>query len=93
MPVTNLAQRWNQPDWVKHPSPAQVEFLDPISPGLGKDEFMALLQDRIESHSIELPDLENPGALDPGDIGQVELNSVAQAREDSRVSQNKEIAT
>ncbi len=92
VPVTNLAQRWNQPDWVKHPSPAQVEFLDPISPGLGKDEFMALLQDRIESHFIELPDFENPGALDPGDIGQVELNSVAQAREDSRASQNKETA-
>jgi len=40
-------------------------------------DFMELLQDRIESRSIELLDLDNPGALDPANIGRLEENSVA----------------
>lgn len=94
--ATNLGQRWNQTDWVKHPGRAHVEFLEPIPPGLGKDEFMDVLQARIETRSIELLDLDNPGALNPSDIGQVALNSVAQAREARKASQtdahNKENA-
>lgn len=82
--ATNLGQRWNQTDWIKHPGAAKVEFLEPIPPGLGKDAFMALLQERIETRSVALLDLDNPGALDPEDIGTVQLNKVAQARADAR---------
>ncbi len=77
--ATNLGQRWNQTDLKKHPGPATVEFLAPIAPGLEKDEFMALLQDRIETRSIELLDLENLGALNPDDIGKLSENKAALA--------------
>ncbi|MGB3455922.1 MAG: 1-acyl-sn-glycerol-3-phosphate acyltransferase [Litorimonas sp.] len=79
--ATNLGQRWNQTDWIKHPGEAVVEFLPPIPPGLGKDAFMAELETRIETRSRELLDLDDPGALDPDDIGKVELNKVARDRE------------
>lgn len=82
--ATNLGQRWNMTDWVKHPGHAKLEFLEPIPPGLGKDEFMAILQERIETRSIDLLDLDDLGALDPADIGRVKLNKVAQAREDRK---------
>lgn len=81
IPVANtLGQRWNQTDWAKYTGRATIEFLEPIQPGLDKDEFMALLQDRIESRSIALLDLDNPGALNPEDIGQIRENHVAQAK-------------
>lgn len=81
IPVANtLGQRWNQSDWSKHTGKAVIEYMEPIPPGLDKDDFMALLQDRIESRSIELLDLDNPGALDPADIGRLEENSVARAK-------------
>lgn len=81
VPVANtLGQRWNQNDWTKHKGRAVIEFLAPIPPGLEKDAFMALLQDRIETRSIDLLDLENPGALDPADIGKEEENHVAHAK-------------
>ncbi|MEL6687145.1 MAG: 1-acyl-sn-glycerol-3-phosphate acyltransferase [Pseudomonadota bacterium] len=82
--ATNLGQRWNQTDWMKYPGKAYVEFLDPIPTGLGKDEFMALLEERIETRSNDLLDLYDLGALNPDDIGKVALNSVAQAREDAK---------
>lgn len=82
--ATNLGQRWNQTDWIKHPGHAHVEFLEPLPMGLGKDDFMALLEERIEARSLTLLDLDDPGALNPDDIGKVELNSVAQAREEAR---------
>lgn len=81
IPVANtLGQRWNQTDWAKYTGRATIEFLEPIQPGLDKDEFMALLQDRIESRSIALLDLDNPGALNPKDIGQIRENHVAKAK-------------
>lgn len=86
--ATNLGQRWNMTDWIKHPGHAKLEFLAPIPTGLGKDEFMAILQERIETRSIELLDLTDLGALDPADIGRVELNKVAQAREDRKQGQS-----
>lgn len=87
--ATNLGQRWNQTDWIKYPGSARVEFLDPIPPGLGKDEFMAILQERIESQSIALLDLNDPGALNPDDIGTVQLNIVAQARADRQKARSQ----
>lgn len=81
IPVANtLGQRWNQSDWVKHPGKATVEFLEPIQPGLDKDAFMELLQERIESRSIALLDLDDLGALNPDDIGKLEENHVAKAK-------------
>jgi len=78
--ATNLGQRWNQNDFIKHAGPASLEFLEPIMPGLGKDEFMALLERRIETRSRELLDMENLGALDPADIGKTEENEVAREK-------------
>lgn len=81
IPVANtLGQRWNQTDWAKFTGRAHIEYLEPIPPGLEKDTFMELLQSRIESRSIELLDLENPGALNPADIGKLEENKAALAK-------------
>ena len=81
IPVANsLGQRWNQTDWKKYPGPATIEFLEPIPYGLEKDAFMKILQDRIETRSIELLDLDNLGALDPDDIGQIQENSSAREK-------------
>ena len=81
VPVANtLGQRWNQTDWKKYPGPATIEFLEPIPYGLEKDAFMKILQDRIETRSIELLDLDNLGALDPDDIGQLQENSSAREK-------------
>lgn len=81
VPVANtLGQRWNQSDWTKHPGPATLEFLEPILPGLDKDAFMELLENRIESRSIALLDLDNLGALNPADIGVEAENHVAKAK-------------
>jgi 1-acyl-sn-glycerol-3-phosphate acyltransferase len=49
--ATNLGLRWQHEDFTKFPGPAVIEFLDPIPPGLGKDEFLALLGDRIVSNT------------------------------------------
>lgn len=62
--ATNLGQRWNQNVWTKYPGTATVEFLAPIEPGLGKDEFMERLETTIETRSLELLDFDNPGALE-----------------------------
>ncbi|MBL4852916.1 MAG: 1-acyl-sn-glycerol-3-phosphate acyltransferase [Robiginitomaculum sp.] len=61
--ATNLGQRWNQNVWTKHPGPATVEFLRPIEPGMGKDEFMEKLETVIETRSRALLGFDNPGAL------------------------------
>lgn len=85
VPVANtLGQRWNQMDWKKYTGRATIEFLEPIPPGMGKDAFMDLLQDRIETRSIELLDLEDPGALNPSDIGRLEENESARAKRIAR---------
>ena len=78
--ATNLGQRWNQNDFKKFPGPAALEFLEPIMPGLGKDEFMAVLEERIETRSKALLDIENLGALDPMNIGRVIENDVARSK-------------
>ena len=90
VPVANtLGQRWNQMDWKKYPGGAVVEFMEPIAPGLGKDEFMALLEQRIESRSIELLDRENLGALKLENIGVLTENSVARANRLKREAARK----
>ena len=88
--ATNLGQRWNQNDWTKHAGKAHVEFLEPIMPGLGKDEFMHELETRIETRSLELLDLDDLGALRPADIGKLAENKVAKAK---RVAREKDEAS
>ena len=82
--ASNLGQRWNQSDWVKHPGPAKMEFLPPIMPGLDKETFMAQLETMIETRSIELLDLENLGHLNPDDIGQIRENDSARSKREQR---------
>lgn len=86
--ATNLGQRWNQNDFKKYPGPAVLEFLEPIMPGLEKDEFMAELEHRIETRSRALLDLENLGALNPDDIGKTEENEVARAKRLAREAED-----
>lgn len=52
--ATNLGLFWNQQDWTKTPGTAVTEFLEPIPPGLPKDEFLARLQAACEGHSARL---------------------------------------
>jgi 1-acyl-sn-glycerol-3-phosphate acyltransferase len=52
--ATNLGLFWRQTDFKKTAGVATVEFLDPILPGLDKDEFMARLEGVIEARSNEL---------------------------------------
>lgn len=85
----NLGQRWNQMDWAKYPGEAKMEFLEPIAPGLGKTEFMALLQDRIETRSLELLDYNNLGALDPDTVGQMLENKSASAAREAKEAKNQ----
>lgn len=86
--ASNLGQRWNQNDWIKHPGRADLEFMPPIMPGLGKDEFMEKLETMIETRSIELLDLEDLGHLNPDDIGKTEENEVAKAKRLAREAED-----
>lgn len=52
--ATNLGLRWQQEDYQKFPGPAVIEFLDPIPPGLGKDEFLQRLGDAIRTNTDRL---------------------------------------
>lgn len=52
--ATSLGLRWQQEDYQKFPGPAVIEFLDPIMPGLGKDEFLKMLEERIETNTNRL---------------------------------------
>jgi len=66
-----------------------MEFLEPIPPGMEKDAFMALLQERIESRSIELLDMDNLGALNPENIGKQKENHVAKAKREAREQESE----
>jgi 1-acyl-sn-glycerol-3-phosphate acyltransferase len=52
--ATSLGLRWQQQDYAKYPGPAVIEFLDPIPPGLGKDEFLKQLTETVESNTNRL---------------------------------------
>jgi len=88
--ATNLGQRLNQNSWTKHPGSATLEFLEPIPPGLEKEEFMAQLEKTIETRSKELLDMENLGALNPADIGKTEENHVAREKRLAKEKQETE---
>ncbi len=61
--ATNLGLRWPQQQWKMTPGEAVIEFLDPIEPGLEKEEFMARLERAIETRSRELAGLSIDGDL------------------------------
>lgn len=61
-----------------------MEFLEPIEPGMEKDAFMQVLQERIESRSIALLDMKNLGALNPDNIGKLDENESAQEKRKQR---------
>jgi 1-acyl-sn-glycerol-3-phosphate acyltransferase len=52
--ATNLGLFWAQTAHKKTKGHAKIEFLDPIPPGLPKQEFMERLEARIESRTAEL---------------------------------------
>ena len=52
--ATSLGLRWQQQDYAKYPGPAVIEFLDPIPPGLGRDEMVKQLGDAIRTHTDRL---------------------------------------
>ena len=58
MPVvpvaTNLGLFWQETRYKKTPGTAVLEFMEPIAPGMARDEFLKTLRDRIEQRSQEL---------------------------------------
>ncbi|MEO9970532.1 MAG: 1-acyl-sn-glycerol-3-phosphate acyltransferase [Hyphomonadaceae bacterium] len=52
--ATNLGLFWAQTEHKKTKGHGVIEFLEPIQPGLAKDEFMVLLETRIETRTAEL---------------------------------------
>jgi len=52
--ATNLGLFWPEARWDLSPGDAVVEFLKPIEPGLGKEAFMARLEEMIETRSLAL---------------------------------------
>ncbi len=66
--ATNLGLRWPQQSWRLTPGPAIVEFLEPIAPGLGKEDFMERLEEAIERRSLELLGAEAPPSAAVGHV-------------------------
>lgn len=52
--ATNAGYFWPRRGLYRRPGVAVVDFLEPIPPGLGRDAFMAQLEDRVETTSNAL---------------------------------------
>ncbi|NOE27660.1 1-acyl-sn-glycerol-3-phosphate acyltransferase [Ruegeria sp. HKCCD6157] len=52
--ATNAGVFWPRTGVMRKPGLVIVDFLDPIEPGVGRDEFLARLEDVIETRSNEL---------------------------------------
>ncbi|OBY28836.1 lysophospholipid acyltransferase family protein [Leisingera sp. JC1] len=52
--ATNVGVFWPRTGIYRKPGLAVVEFLEPMQPGLARDEFMAQLEERVESRSDAL---------------------------------------
>lgn len=52
--ATNVGLFWPRKGILRKPGTAVIEFLDPIPAGLPKDEFMKILEERVEAHSNAL---------------------------------------
>ncbi|MEM1378948.1 MAG: 1-acyl-sn-glycerol-3-phosphate acyltransferase [Pseudomonadota bacterium] len=66
--ATNLNCFWQQEEIAKKPGTAVIEFLDPIPPGLSKEETMARLTDAIETRSAELIAEATGGPVRPSQL-------------------------
>lgn len=65
LPVAlNTGLFWPRRHYIRRPGTAIIEFLEPIPPGLGRDEFLATLSSRIEESSERLL-REATGAVAP----------------------------
>ena len=54
--ATNAGYFWPRRGLYRRPGLAVVEFLDPIAPGLTKEQFMAQLEEAVETRSLALLD-------------------------------------
>jgi 1-acyl-sn-glycerol-3-phosphate acyltransferase len=63
--ATNVGVFWPRTGIMRKPGLAVVEFLEPIEPGLGKDAFMARLEDVVETRSDALM---REAGFDPGAV-------------------------
>lgn len=52
--ATDLGLYWPQQSWRLSPGEATVEFLPALAPGLDKEDFMARLEQAVETRSLEL---------------------------------------
>ncbi|MFW8635775.1 lysophospholipid acyltransferase family protein [Cribrihabitans pelagius] len=52
--ATNVGLFWPRKGLMRKPGLAVVEFLPPLEPGLGRNEFMALLEEQVERRSDAL---------------------------------------
>ena len=52
--ATNLNCFWQQEEILKKPGTAVIEFLEPIPPGLSKEETIRRLTEAVETRSAEL---------------------------------------
>ncbi len=50
----NTGLFWRKSSFLRYPGKVIIEFMEPMPDGLGKDEFMALLEKRIEDKCKEL---------------------------------------
>lgn len=58
IPVVPIAHNaglfWPRRTFVKHPGQITIDIMDPIKPGLSRQEFMRILEDKIEEKTNEL---------------------------------------
>ena len=52
--ATNAGVHWPAHGFIRRPGVIVFEYLEPIPPGLKRDDFMRLLEERIEAKSTEL---------------------------------------
>ncbi|MGR3760456.1 lysophospholipid acyltransferase family protein [Roseobacteraceae bacterium NS-SX3] len=52
--ATNVGLFWPRTGILRKPGLAVVEFLQPVPPGKGREEFMQILEERVETRSNEL---------------------------------------
>jgi len=79
--ATNLGLYWPENSWNLKSGTAVIEFLDPIAPGLPKEEFMKTLEATIEKHSLAL--LPDDFEISPLDYYQDDKNDSSMQKTNS----------